>query len=160
MIQLSKLETLQKCFLTELFSELFWKGVKSQNIWDGCIVYDEFQNLSLGTGSTLSEMLREGRKYGIGVWLASQFLSDRSTEEQDTLLQVNNILIFRPTEREVKSVARMLDYTSYEKWVKKLEKLDVGEMILKGNFSVINSKKVLDRTVICKVEKENCVRKI
>lgn len=121
---------------------------------EGYIVYDEFQNISLETGSTLSEMLREGRKYGIGVWLASQFLSGHSTEEKDILLQVSNIILFRPTERDLKSAAMMLDYMSWKKWMKPLEKLDVGEAIIKGTVSVIGSEKVLDKPVLCIVEKE------
>lgn len=152
-IQISEMETMEKCFLTELFSELFWKSVKGKHNWKGCIVYDEFQNISLETGSTLSEMLREGRKYGIGVWLASQFLSGHSTEEKDTLLQVSNIVLFHPTERDLKSAAMMLDYMSWKKWMKPLEKLDVGEAIIKGTVSVIGSEKVFDKPVLCTVEK-------
>lgn len=152
-IQISEMETMQKGFLTELFSTLFWKNVRSRHNWTGCIVYDEFQNLSVETGSTLSEMLREGRKYGIGVWLASQFLSDRSIEEKDTLLQVSNILLFRPTERDLKTVARMLGYMSWKQWMEPLEKLNIGEVILKGTFSVIDSKKVLEKSVLCTIEK-------
>lgn len=151
-IQLSELETMKKIFLTELFSELFWKNVKEKKNWGGYIVYDEFQNISLETGSTLSEMLREGRKYGLGVWLASQFLSDCSADEKDMLLQASNILLFRPTERDVKSVAMLLDCVHWKQKIGSLEKLDVGEVILKGNFLVDQNPKVMERSVLCKVE--------
>ena len=40
------------------------------------------------------EKLREGRKFGLGVWLSSQFLGNYSREEMDTLMQAGNMMIF------------------------------------------------------------------
>ena len=64
-------------------SELLWQSVKDGANSADYILYDEFQNVALGKGSTLGAMLREGRKYGLGVWLATQILSINEPEQID-----------------------------------------------------------------------------
>ena len=80
------------------------------------ILYDEFQNVALGKGSTLGAMLREGRKYGLGVWLATQILSNYEPEQIDTLQQVDTMLLFRPSERSMKGIAQLVDCEAWKSW--------------------------------------------
>ena len=95
---------------------------------------DEFQNLSVRSGTALSAMLREGRKFGLGVWLSSQFLGNYSREEMDTLMQAGNMMFFKPVEREMRLIASMIDYNEISIWRNILQDLQVGEAVLKGRY--------------------------
>ena len=52
-MQFTELEGGTKKFLTEFMSELLWQSVKDGANSADYILYDEFQNVALGKGSTL-----------------------------------------------------------------------------------------------------------
>ena len=151
-IQLTELETGTKKFLTEFLSEMIWQSVKDGTNCADYILYDEFQNVALGKGSTLGAMLREGRKYDLGVWLATQILSNYEPEQIDTLQQVDTMLLFKPSERSMKGIAQLLDCDSWKRWMTELSRLPKGQAILKGSYSINGKRKVLDMPIICVVD--------
>ena len=156
-LQLSEYPENPRKFLTLLFSELVWlesKNRNSQNKFD-TILFDEFQFLPLNSGSALAHFLREGRKLGVGLVLSSQFISTYSQEELETLLQVSNILIFHPNDRDLKFSAKILDYQHPNLWVPLLEKLEIGQAILKGNYSLAHKEQVLHSPIICNITSED-----
>ena len=83
--------------MTVLLSEIVWEQIRTK-WWLGVdiVIFDEFQFMSIKTGTGLSSMLREGRKFGLAVYLSSQFVGNYDVEEMDTLMQCGNILFFRP----------------------------------------------------------------
>lgn len=154
-MQFTELEGGTKKFLTEFMSELLWQSVKDGANSADYILYDEFQNVALGKGSTLGAMLREGRKYGLGVWLATQILSNYEPEQIDTLQQVDTMLLFRPSERSMKGIAQLVDCEAWKSWRRALWELPKGQAILKGKYSVNHNSKIWDIPIICAVDSKS-----
>lgn len=140
----------RKAFLTNFLTELFWREIRERQSSVDYVLYDEFQCMPLGSGSTLEEMLREGRKYGVGVWLASQFLSGYSAAEIDTLMQADNLFLFRPTQSSLIRTAKLLNHTT-KTWERILPKLEIGQFVFKGHFSVNGKAEIGEGAVICRV---------
>lgn len=151
-MQFTELEGSMKKFLTEFMSELLWQSVKDRTNCVDYILYDEFQNVAFGKESTLGTMLREGRKCDLGVWLATQILSNYGPEQIDTLQQVDTMLLFHPSERSMKGIAQMVDCESWKVLRKALSELQKGQAILKGKYSVNSNSKTLDAPIICVVD--------
>lgn len=149
-LQLSDYPEHQRKFLTEFLAGLFWEELCQKKKRADVIVFDEFQNMSLSAGRALSSMLREGRKHGVKVFLMTQFLGERNKDEFDTLMQVGNMLFFRPVPKDLATVSKLIEVD--KKWSKTLKKLDVGEMVLIGSYIINGKKKKLHRPIICRVE--------
>ncbi len=94
------------------------------------VVLDEVQNLDHSLGSPLSQLLTEGRKFGISLVLATQTLSSLDKDARDRLFQASHKLFFKPADTELKSFAQILADATDEKadeWVKRLSSLARGE---------------------------------
>ena len=150
-IQISGYAELQRRFLVGLISEMFWKEVRCGRKKADVILLDEFQNLEIKPGSALSAMLREGRKFGLAVYLSSQFLADYDKEEMDTLMQAANKIIFRPTENDRAAVAELIAPDDRKIWKNILSRLQVGEAVLKGRYLIERNKKDVETPIICKI---------
>lgn len=152
-LQLSEYSENLRKFLTLVFSELIWlesKNRNGQHKFD-TILFDEFQFLPINSGSALSHFLREGRKLGVGLILSSQFISTYTQEELETLLQVGNLLVFHPNDRDLKFSAKILDYEHPNLWIPLLKKLEIGQAVLKGNYSICGKNQILHNPIICKI---------
>ncbi|WP_018086851.1 ATP-binding protein [Desulfurispora thermophila] len=94
------------------------------------VVLDEVQNLDHSEGGSLSNMLREGRKFGLSLLLATQTLSNLKQEERDRLFQAAHKLFFRPADTELRSFASIIAQATggqVEDWVQRLASLGRGE---------------------------------
>ena len=151
-IQLSRYRDSERWFLTALLTELVWHEIKEGTYHADYIVYDEFQWMPLGNRSALSGMLREGRKYGLGVWLASQFLPAGKKDEKNTLLQVDTVLMFAQSEQSRTEAAKTIEYDAWREWVSPLSDLEIGEFVLKGHYTVNGGTTVWSKPIICKAE--------
>lgn len=152
-IQISNLPEKQKRFLSELIVDLIWKEAERQ-ARQGRVDYlllDEFQHFTVKAGSALSGILREGRKHGLSVILCSQFVNGYSYADRETLYQVGNILFFRPTVRECRAVAKLIETENAEEWSRILDDLKVGEAVIKGCYSINDNNEVMERPIICRV---------
>lgn len=149
-MQLSGYKDTERWFLTALLTELVWQEIKEGTYRVDYLVYDESQWMTLGAGSTLVEMLREGRKYGLGVWLLSQFLPTGDKDQYDTLLQANTIFLFHPSEKSRIEVAKIIGYSTWKEWIDVLSTLEIGEFVLKGHFTVNEGTKVWHTPIICR----------
>lgn len=154
-MQFTELEGGTKKFLTEFMLALLWQSVKDGGNSADYILYDEFQNVALGKGSTLGAMLREGRKYELGVWLATQILSNYKPEQIDTLQQVDTMLLFQPSDRSMKGIAQLVDCEAWESCRSALSDLQKGQAILKGKYSVNHNSKIWDIPIICVVDSKS-----
>lgn len=153
LLQLSDFPILQRNFLTALFSEMLWLETErktGQHCYD-TLLFDEFQHLSFTPDNALSKFLREGRKYGVGVLLCSQFISTCSQEEQNTLFQASNTLIFRPNECDLKFSAQILNRQQPKIWLPILQDLPIGAVILKGHYHLKNKINTLTSPIVCTV---------
>lgn len=100
------------------------------------IVLDEMQNLDHAPDSPIDKMLREGRKFGISLILATQTISNFDKEQKDRLFQASTKLFFKPATTEVDSFAKLLsqvssDYNAND-WRDKLNKLNKGQCYYLG----------------------------
>ena len=151
-IQFSDFSELQRKFLTEFLAEMFWREVRNGHRKADIVLFDEFQNMQITPGSALSAMLREGRKFGLGVYLSSQFFGNYNREAVDTLMQAGNMFFFKPVQREMKFIAGLIDPDHIPEWRNILQNLQVGEAVLKGRYCLNSNIKEIETPIICKVE--------
>jgi DNA phosphorothioation-dependent restriction protein DptH len=94
------------------------------------VVLDEIQNLDHRSDSPIDKMLREGRKFGLSLLLATQTTSQFDQEERDRLFQAGHKLFFKPANTEIDRFASLLSQTtgiSKNDWGLRLAKLQKGE---------------------------------
>ncbi len=94
------------------------------------VVLDEIQNLDHRSGSPLSQLLTEGRKFGISLILATQTLSSLNRDERDRLFQASHKLFFKPADTELRTFAQILADATDERpedWVRRLSSLARGQ---------------------------------
>lgn len=93
------------------------------------LVLDEIQNLDHRPDSPIDKMLREGRKFGLSLILATQTTSNFNNEQRDRLFQAAHKLFFKPADTEIDRFATLLgQITSQSKsdWAQRLAKLRRG----------------------------------
>ncbi|VEN73294.1 AAA-like domain protein [Candidatus Desulfarcum epimagneticum] len=113
--------------LWDLYGFLQSKGKKSE---PKVIVLDEVQNLDHQEDSPLSKYLREGRKFGLSLILATQTMSNMKKDEQDRMFNAEHKLFFRPADTELKSfanIAALFTDQSPNDWIGRLSSLKKGE---------------------------------
>jgi len=100
------------------------------------IVLDEIQNLDHRGDAPLEKLLREGRKFGISLLLATQTLSGFAGDARDRLFQAAHKLFFAPAGTEVRRFADLLKDSvpdsDRENWVDRLSSLQKGECLSLG----------------------------
>jgi len=119
--------------LWDLYGFLQSKGKKTD---PKVIVLDEVQNLDHQEGSPLSKYLREGRKFGLSLMLATQTMSNMKKDEQDRMFNAEHKLFFRPADTELKTfanIAALFAGQSPSEWVNKLSSLKKGECFSIGH---------------------------
>lgn len=152
--QLSDFQELHKQFLTELLAQLLWKEIRggngSKNRFD-VIVCDEFQFMRLKTGTALTGILREGRKFNFSGIFSTQFISGYSKPEKETLMQAGTMMLFRPTDNDLRNTAQLINSNEVKVWQQLLNHLAIGQAVLKGGYHVNDSAVMLDQPVICQI---------
>lgn len=155
-LQLSDFSGQQKRRISVFMLSLIWinakcKGKHSDPGKYDAVLIDEFQHFPLAVDSSLTAILREGRKYNFSAIVCSQYLSDRKQAELSCLMQAGTVLLFRPTENEVKLLCKLFGLGEVQTWKRILIGLDIGEAILIGAYSLGNGK-VLNRPLIVRFE--------
>lgn len=113
--------------LWDLYGHLQSKGKKTD---PKVIVLDEVQDLDHKEGSPLSKYLREGRKFGLSLMLATQTMSNMRKDERDRMFNAEHKLFFRPADTELKAFAEIAALATRQKvddWIRKLSSLAKGE---------------------------------
>lgn len=151
-IQLSDFPEIQRKFLTTFLTEISWEEIRVKWRKQDIVVFDEFQFMSLKHGTGLSEMLREGRKFGLAVYLSTQFVGEYGKDELNTVFQCGNILFFRPTLQDFKKTANMVSTEKGKGWEVILKNLDIGEAVLLGNYRINGRQRIVDEPIVCKVQ--------
>lgn len=100
------------------------------------VFLDECQRFSLDKNGIVCQLLREGRKFGINLILATQTLSTLGKDVQSILGQASTQLYFRPSQEDVHKIAKSLSATDWQLWKSRLTSLQVGECIASGVFNV------------------------
>lgn len=154
-IQLSDFPEIQRTFLAEFLVTLLWKETMSNKKCKYDSIYlDEFQHLSMAKGGALYSLLRESRKFDLSVILCSQFIGNYTDDERNALLQVGNILFFRPTPKDLYACAKLIDAEETGTWKRILRNLNIGEAVLLGHYQVNGRKKVNEKPIVCIIQEE------
>jgi DNA phosphorothioation-dependent restriction protein DptH len=108
------------------------------------IVLDEVQNLDHRSDRAIDKLLREGRKFGVGMILATQTISQFDKEQRSRLFQCTEKLFFKPVDTELKEFAQILadlaPGRSRDQWVTELSKLNKGECWAIGPHRIMEGK--------------------
>lgn len=124
--------------LIEIVLASIWRTLRSggADMGDITLIIDEFQNLSLKQDSTLFEMLRESRKYGVNLILSTQTVAAFKKEVMASITQTAVQLYFQPTVSDIDKIAAIIDPDYAKKWVDTLRGLRIGESVTLGNISI------------------------
>ena len=114
-----------KKVIVEIFLKNLWKKAREARANKITVVIDEFQNLMLGKKSSIEQMLREARKYGVDMILATQTVATFSKETLVALNQAAVRLYFRPAVSEAKILAQKIDGTNVERMILQLKHLKI-----------------------------------
>ena len=136
--------------LAQFFLEIEWRNI-CEDEKQVQIILDEFQVLPL-EGTAIEEMLREGRKYGVGMILLSQY--EPRSEAKNILEQAATSIYFQPNERNIISTAQAISREQYKEWMPILKKLTIGTCVLSGEYSVNEHRLTQNRPLVCKVMSE------
>ena len=150
-MEINAFPALQRRFLALLMTEIFWKETFSQHRTADIVLLDEFQNLGINEHHVVATMIREGRKFGLSVWLFSQLIGCYKKGMVETLMQAANMVFFRPTEREVWDIAGWIAPMDKRPWVDALLKLEVGQAIIKGNYHVAENNRICSHPILCRI---------
>lgn len=99
------------------------------------VFIDEAQNLSFAKGSTLEKMLTEGRKMGINLMLATQYV-EKNSKMSKLLNQSDLQVFFHPARNEIRETASIIDPARADEWTVTLKALEVGEFVAVGPLKV------------------------
>ena len=137
-IQLTQIPKDLQRIITEFVLWDLWAYVQKHGHKDKpiTIVLDEMQNLDHRPDSPIDKLLREGRKFGISLILATQTISNFNQEQKDRLFQASTKLFFKPATTEVDSFAVLLSKVypglSKAEWVDQLNSLNKGQCFFIG----------------------------
>lgn len=139
-LDLSGTDTITQSSLAEVILSNLWRNIQFCGLQTAgqelVVVLDEFQNLSVKADAVLRDMLREGRKFGINLILATQTLETFPKEVMALLNQAAVRLYFKPAPSEARRIAKEIDFESADKWTKTLLGLGIGESVAVGNFCI------------------------
>jgi DNA phosphorothioation-dependent restriction protein DptH len=133
--------------LWDLYGHLQSKGKKTD---PKVIVLDEVQNLDHKEGSPLSKYLREGRKFGLSLILATQTMSNMKKDERDRMFNAEHKLFFRPADTELKAFAEIAALATRQKvdvWIRNLSSLSKGECYSIGRILDPAGEKLVPRAL-------------
>jgi len=133
--------------LWDLYGYLQSKGKKTD---PKVIVLDEVQNLDHKEGSPLSKYLREGRKFGLSLILATQTMSNMKRDERDRMFQAEHKLFFKPADTELKAFADIAALATRQKvddWIRKLSSLSKGECYSIGKTLSPDGERLVSRAL-------------
>lgn len=119
------------------------------------VVLDEVQNLDHRSDRAIDKLLREGRKFGVGMILATQTISQFDKEQRSRLFQCTEKLFFKPVDTELKEFAQILaevsPLRSRDDWITQLSMLNKGECWAIGPHRIIEGKPMRREPVKLKI---------
>lgn len=131
--------------LWDLYGYLQSKGSKKE---PKVVVLDEVQNLDHRQDRPLEKYLREGRKFGVSVIMATQTMSNLKKDERDRMFNAGHKLFFKPADTEVREFAKIAALATRERpedWIPKLQSLSKGECYSIGEVATSDGRKLVGR---------------
>jgi len=137
--------------LWNLYGHLQAKGTKTD---PKVLVLDEVQNLDHSDGSPLSKYIREGRKFGVSLIMATQTLSKFNKDERAQLFNASCKLFFKPSPTEINSFATLAAQEdqqggrSVQDWIRNLSALSKGECFFVGPRLDERTQRLMPQSVV------------
>lgn len=138
-LDLSDLDETTQKVLIELILFNLWDQRIQNNLPICSVVLDEFQRLYLGSASFVRQLLREGRKFGISLILATQSLSIFPRETVSMLDQAGTKLFFQPVQADLRRISKSLSQIYGGNWEQPLAQLRRGECFADGILQIGNT---------------------
>lgn len=137
-LDFSNLDSETQQILIEILLAGLWRHRDTfQNKNTKCNLFlDECQLLYLGSTSIVCQLLREGRKFGINLILATQSLSNIPRQAISMLQQAGTKLYFQPAQADLRHIAKSLSQIYGGDWQQPLAQLRRGECIADGILQV------------------------
>ena len=122
----------------EIMLGAIWKKYRlsKEKSWRMTVVVDEFQKLNLKKDSILTEMLREARKYGLSLVLATQSADIFNKDVLSAIHQTAVQMYFRLSSIDAKKIAEIIGSGNSEHYLLQLKNLKKGESLVVGNVCV------------------------
>ena len=144
-VDLSKIkDRTARLILTEMMlsdiCDLRMNGEPSDEVNPLVVLVDECQHLCFRESDQEVRILREGRKYGVGGWFATQWIHDRTA--MAALGQAGLHLYFRPAEDDLHKTAMKLANGDRKRIVeceKRLSRLKVGQFLYRNGSRLVVS---------------------
>lgn len=152
-IQLSKYRWSDRMFLARLLTELIWRETMYEVSNVDAILIDECHHMPLKKGSTLSNMLKEGRRRGLSVIISTQSISQYKQYERSTLMQAANRINLRSTDNESREIARKIAPSNIEEIECELRKLSRGQGLISGSYTFNNGKLLHEKPIVVEIIK-------
>ena len=139
--------------LARLLISLTWHKARVQK-YPSVFVIDELQYIEFAKSSSLEEILREGRKFNVSAFLATQFFEGTYESEGKNLLQqCATKYIFRPTPTDIRQLLELFVSEEKETWKRILQNLPQGYCVLVGECSANASDISFPSAVVVEVVK-------
>lgn len=124
--------------ILEIMLGVIWKKFRlsKEKTCPMTIVVDEFQKLNLKKDSIFTEMLREARKYGVSLILATQSADLLKKEVLSAIHQTGVQMYFQLGAIDAKKVSEIIGGGNSEHYLLQLKNLKKGESLVVGNVSV------------------------
>ncbi|MDO4471246.1 MAG: hypothetical protein Q4C84_15535, partial [Bacillota bacterium] len=100
------------------------------------ISLDEFQVLNMAPNATISQILREGRKFNISLLLATQTLASFDKAQRGIVMQAATCLYFRPSPGDIKYIIDGMDVKLQKKLIENMKSFRRGDCIVTGQLAV------------------------
>lgn len=114
------------------------------------IFIDELQNQNLSTDSPICQILKEGRKYGIAFFGATQDFYPFNTELGKIMSKADTQVFLRPTPNSANAVAAVLRFKKGD--AARFDTMQRGDAIIKGCFYSKTEKRNIPSTLSGKID--------
>ena len=134
-LQMSKLPANQRKIYMNTVLWILWQLLVQRESGFDVAVIDEAQHINFNA-EIPSQIMRVGRKWGIGLLLSTQFLAGLDKESVSTILQAANTFYFQPDTSNIKWTASQIEPERPYEWLPILRNLEVGEAVLCGEYTI------------------------
>ncbi len=133
-IRLSKLPFNEQKSTAEVIMSYLW-GMANRGEFKDKGIYlfaDECHNYDMSERGILASLMREGRRFGVNLILATQSLSSKKFLTK-LMMQAGLVMMFRPAANEVEQAAKLVDAENKSMLKGRLRRLKVGQYYSGGS---------------------------
>lgn len=155
--QISELGKKSFQIVARVLTEVLWQNLRCRPKHTHIqIVLDEVQDISI-SDTAVEEMIRKGRRLEIGITVLSQFAP--VGQDLDVVQQADTLVCFKPNDKNLQTLAKLMDFDDWKTWHDILRNLTRGECVIKGKYMVNGKMSQSAKPLICTVKSKGDVIK-